>query len=77
MRRFFHPLLTLTDAGTDSELAKYVEYLKQENRILRSRLLDQLHTTTEERPTLLKYAKAVGNAITALITIVSPATFAR
>lgn len=77
MARYFHPLLALIASATDRELAKYVEYLKYENKILRARLPQQIHTTTEERNTLLKYGKAVGKAISQLITIVSPATFTR
>lgn len=77
MRRFFHPLLALIAAATDSELARYVEYLKYENQILRKRLPKQIHTTAEERQTLLKFGKAVGKAISELMTIVSPATFMR
>lgn len=77
MARYFHPLLALIASATDRELAKYVEYLKYENKILRARLPKQIHTTTEERNTLLKYGKAVGKAIHQLITIVSPATFTR
>ena len=77
MSKIFHPLLALIASATDSELAKYVEYLKYENKILRSRLPKQVHTTTEERSTLLKYGKAIGRAIEELISIVSPATFYR
>ena len=77
MSKIFHPLLALIASATDSELAKYVEYLKHENKILRDRLPKQVHTTTEERQTLLKYGKAVGRAIEELISIVSPRTFYR
>ncbi|MEK6262770.1 MAG: integrase core domain-containing protein [Planctomycetota bacterium] len=77
MSRFFHPLLALIASATDRELAKYVEYLKHENKILRSRLPKQIHTTAEERSTLLKFGKAVGKAIDELISIVSPASFYR
>jgi len=34
-----------------------------------------VHTTHEDRQTLLKYGKVIGRAIEELITIVSPATF--
>ncbi|MFN3159210.1 MAG: integrase core domain-containing protein [Rubinisphaera brasiliensis] len=74
---FFHPLLHLIASATDSELAKYVEFLKQENKILRSRLPRQVHTTSHERAILLKYGKAVGKAIEELVSIVSAATFYR
>ena len=77
MRRLFHPLLALIASATDKELAKYVEYLKHENKLLRARLPKQVHTTHEERQTLLKYGKVIGRAIEELITIVSPATFYR
>ena len=77
MNKIYHPLLALIASATDSELAKYVEYLKHENKILRSRLPKQIHTTREERKTLLKYGMAVGKAISELTTIVSPATFLR
>jgi len=77
MTQIFHPLLALIASAADSELAKYVEYLKHENKILRSRLPKQVHTTTEERQTLLKYGQAIGRAIEELISIVSPATFYR
>ena len=72
MNRVYHPLLALIASATDRELAKYVEYLKHENKILRDRLPKQVHTTYEERQTLLKYGKALGRAIEELITIVSP-----
>ncbi len=77
MSKIFHPLLALIASATDNELAKYVEYLKHENKILRARLPKQVHTTEEERSKLLKYGKAVGRAIEELISIVSPATFYR
>ncbi|MCR9117706.1 MAG: integrase core domain-containing protein [bacterium] len=77
MTQIFHPLLALIASATDNELAKYVEYLKHENKLLRARLPKQVHTTHEERKTLLKYGKAIGRAIEELITIVSSATFYR
>ena len=38
MNRIFHPLLALIALATDRELARYVEFLKTENQILRSRI---------------------------------------
>lgn len=75
--QIFHPLLALIASATDSQLAKYVEYLKHENQILRSRLPRQVHTTAEERHVLLKYGEVLGKAVEELISIVSPATFYR
>jgi putative transposase len=77
MTKIFHPLLALIASATDKELAKYVEYLKHENKILRARLPKQVHTTWEERQTLLKYGKPIGRAIEELISIVSPVSFYR
>ena len=51
--KFVHPLLALIASATDSELAKYVEYLKRENEVLRARLPKRIHTTKEERKKLL------------------------
>ena len=75
--KLFHPLLALIASSTNSELAKQVEYLKQENKILRARLPKQVHTTFDERQTLIKFGKAIGRAIEELITIASPGTFYR
>jgi putative transposase len=77
MSKIFHPLLALIASATDKELAKYVEYLKHENKILHSRLPKQVHTTWDERQTLLKYGKVLGRAIEELISIVSPTSFYR
>lgn len=75
--KIFHPLLALVASATDSELAKYVEYLKEENKILRARLPKQIHTTPDERKKLVRLGKQLGRAIEELITIVSPSTFYR
>ena len=47
--KIFHPLLALIASATNCELARYVEFLKEENRILRSRIPGQIHTKPEER----------------------------
>lgn len=77
MHRFFHPLLALIASATDRELARYVRYLKAENRILRDRIPGQIHTRMHERARLLKFGKPLGNAIDEIITIVTPGTFRR
>jgi len=64
-------------AATDRELARQVQYLKAENRILRDRLPQRLTVTAQERQRLIKYGKPLGTAIRELITIVPPRTFAR
>lgn len=75
--KIFHPLLALIASGTDKELAKYVEFLKEENKILRARIPGPIHTKPEERQRLLKLGKALGRAIEALVTIVTASTFYR
>ena len=75
MNKIYHPLLALIASAADNELAKYVEYLKNENKILRARIPGQIHTTYQERQTLMKYGKVIGRAIEELISIVSPTTF--
>ena len=54
MNAIFHPLLALIAPGADNELAKYVEYLKVENKILRARIPGQIQTRRDEREQLLK-----------------------
>ena len=48
MNNIYHPLLALITSATDNKLAKYIEYLKHENKILRARIPSQIHTTYEE-----------------------------
>ncbi|WP_437193254.1 hypothetical protein [Planctomicrobium sp. SH527] len=38
MAAIFHPLLALIASATDRELAKYIQFLKEENKILRARM---------------------------------------
>jgi putative transposase len=77
MARFFHPLLLLLARATQAELAQMVDYLKTENRILRSKLPKRVELTASEREQLVKRGKPLGKKIRELITIVSPRTFAR
>ena len=69
MPRIFHPLLALIASATDRELARYVEFLKEENKILRARIPGEIHTKPEERKRLIKYGKALGRAIEELISM--------
>lgn len=77
MAKLLHPLLLLVARATDLELARYVEYLKAENRILRAKLPKQIVVTVAERERLLALGLQVGPAIKELITIVTPRTFMR
>ena len=75
--KIFHPLLSLIASASSNELAKYVEFLKEENKILRARVPGQIHTKPDERSRLIKLGKALGQAIEELITLVAPTTFYR
>ena len=75
--KIFHPLLSLIASATDKELARYVEFLKEENKILRARIPGQVHTKPHERSRLIKLGKALGQAVEELLTIVAPQTFYR
>ena len=77
MIRFFHPLLVVLARATEPELVLYVEFLKAENRILRSKLPKRVICTPAERSRLVKLGKPLGSAIKELITIVTPRSFAR
>lgn len=77
MHAIFHPLLSLIAHATESQLAEYVEYLKTENRILRSRLGKRINPTEAEKTKLMRAARPVGSAIKRLATIVTPRTFQR
>ncbi len=43
MKKLIHPLLMLIAQATEKELVLYIEYLKAENRILRSKLPKKGH----------------------------------
>lgn len=75
--KLWRPLLAVIASATDRELARYVEFLKEENKILRARIPGQVHTRKDERSRLLKFGKALGRAVEELLTIVSPSTFYR
>ncbi|MGI6417074.1 MAG: hypothetical protein ACOX1P_15520 [Thermoguttaceae bacterium] len=77
MKRLIHPLLLLIARATEKDLVLYIEYLKAENRILRSKLPKRVEVTQAERATLMKLGVRLGSAIKELITIVHPRTFAR
>ena len=59
--KIFHPLLALIASASNNELARYVEFLKEENKILRARIPGQIHTKPEERSRLVKLGKAFGS----------------
>lgn len=77
MLKPYQALMVLLAQATDRQLAKYVQFLKAENEILRARLPQRIVTTPAERRRLVKLGRPLGPAIKGLITIVKPDTFAR
>ncbi len=77
MAKLLHPLLFLVAQATEKELVQMVEYLKAENRVLRSKLPKRIEVTPAERSKLVKLGMRLGGKIKELIAIVSPRTFAR
>lgn len=77
MRSTVNALLLLLAHATDKALARYVQFLKAENQILRSKLPRVVKVTPEERRRLVKFGRPLGPALKELISIVSPRTFFR
>jgi putative transposase len=74
MKRFVHHLLMLLARATEKELVQIIEYLKAENRILRSKLPHRIETTPAERALLLKLGVRLGAKLKNIIAIVHPRT---
>jgi putative transposase len=72
MKRIIHPLRLLLARATEKGLVRYIEYLKTENRIMRSKLPRQISVTQAERAKLIQLGQRLGSAIKDLITIVPP-----
>lgn len=62
---------------TECEMAKVVQFQKEENQFYRGQLPARLRLTPQQRQRLLKYGKPLGKKLDEVITIVSPRTFAR
>jgi len=57
MNKLFHPLLVMIAKATSTELQQYIDYLKAENQILRSKLPRRVDVTPAEREKLVKVGK--------------------
>jgi hypothetical protein len=77
MNKRFHPLLVMIAKATSTELQQYIDYLKAENQILRSKLPRRVDVTPAEREKLVKVGKPLGGQLKELMSIVSPRTFSR
>ena len=72
-----HPLLVFLASLTQQELSRQVVFLREENRILRSRLPGRVVATTVEKSRLIKLGRDLGVKLRELISIVSYSTFRR
>ncbi len=77
MPRFFHPLFHCFANARHRNMVAQVQYLRAENRVLRSKLPKRVTVTPPERKKLVKLGKRVGPALKHLITVVSHRTFQR
>jgi putative transposase len=78
MGRLFQPLPFLLARCSRNELVRHIEFLKAENEILRNRIPKKKITLNhEERARLIKLGKAIGPAVSKLLTIVHPNTYRR
>ena len=77
MPRLLEPLWLVLISYADKQLAQMIEFLREENRILRNKLPKRLTLSAREKNRLIKYGSMLGPAINSLITIVSPRTFSR
>ena len=69
------PLLLRLAGADHAALARQVEYLVVENRILRSKIPGQIRLTERERQRLTRFGRAVGPAMKDLISVVKYKTF--
>ena len=71
----FQYFLTMLGQMVHADLVRQNEYLKVENKILRSKLGKKVRTTQQEKLKLIKYGLPVGGSIKKLISIVTYQTF--
>jgi len=73
----FQEFLSLLGKMTQSNLIRQIEYLKVENRVLRSKLGSRITTTPSEKRRLIKFGLPLGGDIRNIISIVGYSTFRR
>jgi putative transposase len=77
MRPLLQPLLLLFAGANHKDMARQIQYLREENRILRGKLPERIMVTAAECNRLIKYGKELGAGLKELISIVSYSTFRR
>lgn len=73
----FQEFLTLLGKMVESNLIRQIEYLKVENKILRSKLGSRVSTTSSEKRRLIKFGLPLRSDIRNIISIVGYSTFRR
>jgi hypothetical protein len=68
MSRILHPLLLLAARAVYSQLVRENEFLKVENKILRSRVKDKVVPTPRERADIVRFGRELGAAIKKIIS---------
>ena len=77
MSRLFHPLFALLASVTRQDLARQVAYMREENRVLRSKLPKLVSVTEKERNRLVRAGRKLGIKLKELISIVTYGSFLR
>lgn len=77
LRRPVEPLYLRLMQATHADLARQVEYLRAENRVLRSKVEGVVRLTPAERRYLIELGRRVGPALRDLISVVHYDTFRR
>jgi putative transposase len=77
VRRLYQSLLVLQASAADRELARMVEFLRTENRMLRERLPGPVAVTPRQRPRLASRGRGLGCELRELVLIVSYRTLCR
>ncbi|MCP5461875.1 MAG: transposase [bacterium] len=75
--KLFQLFLLMLGKMVHGDLVRQIEYLKVENRILRSKLGLHVRTTYQEKLKLIRYGLRLGGKIKNLISIVKYSTFRR
>src|SRR5262249_7220037 len=77
MLKAMQSFLLFLAGARDRDLVKHIEYLKEENKILRGKLPKKITVTARERKSVLRLGKRCGEAIMFVLGIVSLRTFMR
>jgi hypothetical protein len=74
LRRSVAPLISTIQRLFSEDLAKENDFLRQENRILRSKLGKRVPLTESDRRTLVRFGLSIKECLADVITIVRPET---